>query len=784
MADRSSPIQIGTKTSGNGIQSIVTTGSGSVGILDQVGRLYTFGNNSSGELGINTNTTEWEATEIFVNQRIKKIKPGYNNFVAIDTLNNLYTWGDNTYGQLGELANFNRSNPNVVSLNLPTQEPWKQISLGSSFAVAIKSNDSSLWAWGLNSSGQLGDGTTVDKSSPVQIGTNSWSIVSAGNEFVLAIDIAGNLYAWGRNSFGALGDGTNFTKSSPVQIGTSSWSFVSTGERHSMGIDIIGRLFSWGDNSSGQLGDGTVAGKNSPVLVPTTTYQSYKFISAGNLHTLAIRNSDSKLIAWGTNGSNRLGLSLSSTSLDQSTPTAAPSILSFKIVSAGSIHSLGIDSNDLLFTWGAATAGVLGDNSTSGSRSSPIQIGSNTWYTGSAGNSYTTAIRTDGSLYVWGRNDLGQLGDGTTINKSSPVQIGSSSWTKVSTNQFHTTAIDINGGLWAWGQNSDGQLGDFSLENKSSPVQVSSSINTYTSWKTISTQTGHFLAIKASDSSLWAWGRNNAGQLGIGTQVNVSIPTKVGNSSWSAVSAGASYSSGITTNGSLFTWGVNNNGQLGDNTVVSKSSPVQIGSLSWTIISSGLRRTMGTTTDGSLYAWGLNTSGQLGDGTTVDKFFPSKVAVSPVSIGSIPDKCFGSQYWIKGTDGYLYGSGLNERGQLIDGSLNNKSTFDKGTISNVSKFVKGILSNLNPTVLAEFYTIIKNDGSLWTWGYNELGQLGDGTTINRFSPVQLGTSSWSFVSSGINNTLAIDINGRLFAWGQNLTPDPNVGQLGDGTTIA
>jgi len=175
-----------------------------------------------------------------------------------------------------------------------------QIAAGSYHTLAIKS-DGTLWAWGYNYSGQLGDGTTSNKTTPVQIGTGTnWSQIAAGGYHTLAIKSDGTLWAWGYNSYGQLGDGTTSNKTTPVQIGTgTNWSQIAAGGYHTLAIKSDGTLWAWGYNSYGQLGDGASGGgnyKTTPVQIGTGT--NWSQIAAGGYHTLAIK-SDGTLWAWG-----------------------------------------------------------------------------------------------------------------------------------------------------------------------------------------------------------------------------------------------------------------------------------------------------------------------------------------------------------------------------------------------------------------------------------------------------------------------------------------------------
>src|SRR3989344_6242212 len=244
-----------------------------------------------------------------------------------------------------------------------------QISARYKHTIAIKS-DGTLWAWGYNLYGQLGDGTTSQRNSPVQIGTDNNRVsISAGGYHTIAIKSDGTLWAWGSNDSGQLGDGTYNNKTTPTQITTvaANWVSISTGGLHTLAIKSDGTLWAWGYNSGGQLGDGTATQRNSPVQIGTGN--NWTSIAAGYYHTIAIK-SDGTLWAWGYNGYGQLG------------------------------------------------------DGTMVNKSSPAQIGTdNNWASIEAGGYHTLAIKSDGTLWAWGDNGYGQLGDGTNTDRFSPVQV-------------------------------------------------------------------------------------------------------------------------------------------------------------------------------------------------------------------------------------------------------------------------------------------------------------------------------------------------------------------------
>ena len=351
-------------------------------------------------------------------------------------------------------------------------------------------------------------------------------------------------------------------------------------------------------------------------------------------------------------------------------------------------------------------------------------------------------------MLTWGGNLFGQLGDGTTISKSSPVQIGSlNNWVRISSNSYNTAAIDTEGRLWTWGLNSDGQLGNGTTTAVSSPVQVGS----LTDWKEISVSKNCMFAIK-KNKTLWAWGANGNGELGDGTTTQKSSPVQIGTLNiWEYVSTNWQHTAAIDSFGNLWTWGYNGSGQLGDGTTTNRSSPVQVGSLTdWAVVSCGYNHTAAISTDGNIWTWGDDSYGQLGDGIDTLVSIPTQLFTFGAAGWTSIATGYGSTCGIR-QDGSLWSWGLNSAGQLGDGTMTDQSL--PTIVDNSSAWV-----HINGFDYS--YIAVKNDGTLWTWGYNGSGQLGDGTTTNRSSPVQVGTlTDWSRIKTnfGIAETHSIGL---------------------------
>jgi alpha-tubulin suppressor-like RCC1 family protein len=417
-----------TASGGTATFSVTATGSGTLGYQWQ--QSSDGGESWSAVSGATTSTLSLSGIAGDSNERQYRAVVSSSGLTSVTSVaallsvpSLLFTWGQNSQGQLGDGTLTGRSSPLQLGSSV-----WKVISAGYRFTHAIRS-DNTLWAWGDNNNLMLGDGSSVDRLSPVQIGLSSWKSVAGAVNGGVAIRSDNTLWAWGRYP---VGDGTTTNRSSPVQVGASTWSTAAAGWSHFVAIRSDGTLWTWGDNSSGQLPTADYYGGRSPFQVGAATWRQ---ASAGSYFSSAVRN------------------------------------------------------DGTLWSWGANNYGQLGDGTTT-SRLMPVQIGSSAWKSVSAGDYFAVAIRSDGTLWSWGLNSSGQLGNGTTVDSVSPTQVGSSSWLAVAAGGSHTVAIRSDNTLWAWGLNSNGQLGDGTTTNRLSPVQIGSA-----AWQSISAGVAHTVAI-------------------------------------------------------------------------------------------------------------------------------------------------------------------------------------------------------------------------------------------------------------------------------------------------
>lgn len=347
---------------------------------------------------------------------------------------------------------------------------------------------------------------------------SSAGVIGAGKSHSFAVNTSGTAYAWGKNATGQLGDGTTTERKSPVAVsGYDTATVVDGGDDHTAGRRSDDTVWTSGANPSGQLGDGTTTQRTSPVQVTSLAATS---VRAGGLHTVALKT-DGQVWTWGENGDGQLG---DASTTDRTSPVRAGTLTGITAVAAGQSHSLALKSDGTVWSWGDNSQGQLGDN-TQTDRTSPVQVsGLTTAVAIAAGHSHSVALKSDGTLVAWGRNDSGQLGDNsTTTPRKTPVAVVTlTNVRSFAAGDYFSLAVRTDGTVWTWGTNNSGELGLGGGVGQSSPQRVT----TLSAIVAVAGGGSHALALQ-SDGTVWAWGANGNGQLGDGTLDMRTSPVKV-----------------------------------------------------------------------------------------------------------------------------------------------------------------------------------------------------------------------------------------------------------------
>ncbi|MFN8442726.1 MAG: hypothetical protein U0175_18265 [Caldilineaceae bacterium] len=661
--------------------------------------------------------------------------------------------------------------------------------------------------WGYNDSGQLGDGTTIDRPVPVDvIGLNSVVVALAGGiAHTCVVTKSGSVKCWGNNGSGQLGDNTLDPRLTPVDVvGLSSGvRSITAGRQHTCALLDSGAVKCWGANNSGQLGDSTNTQRLTPVVVSGLS-SGVVAIVAGGFHTCALMTGGG-VKCWGSNSNGALGTVMG----NQSTPVDVSGFSSgivaivagyehtcvltnaggvkcwgrndagqaedgglssgITAITAGWAHTCTLTNTGEVKCWGDNSNGQLGDGTT-GSHTTPtdVLLSTNNISAIAAGDAHTCALGTDGIVNCWGTNNMGELGNGKKGNTLTPVDVSglSSGVQALSVDAFHTCMLSTQGGIKCWGNNYSGQLGDGTTNNQQTPNDVSGLASNVSA---VTVGDGHSCAL-TNDGGVKCWGGNYYHQLGDGTSDKQTTPVMVSGltSGVRVIAARTDHSCAITTNGGLKCWGSNGNGQLGDGSTFTPFTPVDVSGLSSGVksITLGRSHTCALLDTGGVKCWGGNSSGQIGNGTTDGQATP--VDVSGLSNGVVAIAAGYFHTCALTTAGTVKCWGDNSDGQLGDNSSNSSPIpVDVSGLSNVVAISAGRIHTCALT----------NSGGVKCWGNNAHGELGDGTTTDRPVPGDVTglTSDVKAIAAGYFYTCALLSNGGVKCWGHNAN-----GRLGNG----
>ena len=532
--------------------------------------------------------------------RWRAVAAGFNHILGITTAGELWAWGENSSGQIG----VGHLNTVLAPTRIGSRSDWVSVAAGTGCSFAIAA-DGSLWGWGENSSGALGDGTTTQRTVPAAIGAEGvgWEIISTSggigysvDNYTLGLRKDGSMWMWGT----AAGPGDSlfnpfgyaqYLLPRPVRT-NETWLTVSSGHDQRMALRSDGELIVWGLTRDGLLGDGAAGSTLSPQAVEVGDWSR---VSSGHGFFAALRK-DGSLWTRGDSYRGQLGRENPG---DGAGLGRVASSLAWKDVACGDGHAIAIRSDGTLWAWGENRAGQLGIGNIE-PQPTPTRVDASAdWLKVDAAGSTSAAMKQNGSVWGWGA-----LG----TNRTSPLRLSTSAvYTSVTAGQGHVQALRVTGEREGWGFNFNSELGlGGSPPYKLSPISLSSG----TRWIFIDAGWSHTTGI-LSDGSLWAWGLNDRGAAGFGwpsrLRTTSAVPIQIGLSDqWTQVSAGGVHNLAIRKDGRLFSWGDNTYGALGNGVSEFDDLPAEVQpGTKWRSASASMFSSAGIREDGSLWAWGL-----------------------------------------------------------------------------------------------------------------------------------------------------------------------------------
>ncbi|MBL8603385.1 MAG: hypothetical protein JNK72_15780 [Myxococcales bacterium] len=797
------------------------------------GSLWCWGYNYYGQLGDNTGTTRYLPVRVTNLENVTDVACGSNHTCARRTDGTVWCWGYNGNGELGNGTTSNTSIPTPV----PGLANVVDLEAGDNHTCA-RLTDGTIRCWGYNGYGQLGNGTTGSSTVPVVVsGISTAAQLAAANISSCARLADGTVRCWGYNGQGNLGDGTTTQRTTPTVVsGLAGAIDVATFYRHACAVLSNGTVQCWGDNSYGQIGDSTQNDRRVPFSVlyltagdrvcagtpgavaseicdgsdnncngvnddvsysqcdacaaPTGSctrgvgacarsgtlscgFDGGAEVYAGYVHTCSLLR-DGRARCWGYNGYGQIG---DGTTTNRLNPTTVSGLSGIVEMSAGDNHTCARLSGGTVRCWGYNGYGNLGDGSTA-TRTTPVAVSGLTNVTQVASMAhYNCAVRLDGTVWCWGYNGYGQLGDNTTTTRITPVQVQNLYNARfVAVGYNHACAIRTDSTVWCWGYNGSGQLGD----GTTGQSNIAEQIRNFTAVE-LALGSDHSCA-RRSDGTVWCWGYNGNGQLGIGSTANQYAPVQVtGLSNARGITAGDIHTCARLADGTARCWGYNGQGGLGDGTTTQRTTSVAVSGLTGvTGISSNYRHTCARLSNADVRCWGNNDNGQVGDGTYLTRTTPYDVEYLS------PDQQACSA--VAGTPGVESCNGIDDdcNGVVDDVAFSLCNTcappsgscaVGTGRCAATGTQTCGTLGAIG--VAAQYISscALMENGTIRCWGYNGYGNLGDGTTTQRFNPVTVsGVSTAVQVSGGRYHMCARLAGGTVQCWGYN-----PYGQLGDGT---
>jgi alpha-tubulin suppressor-like RCC1 family protein len=658
---------------------------------------------------------------------VSQIAAGGTHTCALTTGGAVKCWGSNGFGELGNDSTTRAATPvDVATLSSGVQA----IAAGEYHTCALTTGGA-VKCWGHNSWGQLGNDSTTRARTPVDVAMLSGvQAIAAGAYHTCALTTGGAVKCWGRNSAGQLGNGSTAGARTPVDVSTlsSGVQAIAAGAYHTCALAAGGAVKCWGYNGYGQLGNGSTAWAMTPVDVLTLS-SGVQAIAAGGDHTCAL-TAGGAVKCWGYNGYGQLG---NGSTADAMTPVDVSTLSSgVQAVAAGAYHTCALTTGGAVKCWGYKRFDEFGYAIAPATTPVDVSALSSGVQAIAAGGWHTCALTTGGAVKCWGDNEFDQLGNGLGQNAATPVDVAtlSSGVQAIAAGQAHTCALTTGGAVKCWGHNSWGQLGNNSTAQATTPVDV---WTLSSGAKAVSTGLNHTCAL-TTGGAVKCWGDNRYAQLGNGSTAQATTPVDVAtlSSGVQAIAAGQAHTCALTTGGAVKCWGYNGYGQLGNGSTAWAMTPVDVLTLSSGVRAIGVggyenaSHTCALTTGGAVKCWGRNFTGQLGNGSTVN-------ATTPVDVSTLSS---GVQAIAAGelhNCAVTAGGAVKCWGNNNSGQLGNGSTADATTPVDVSTLSSGVQA----IAAGGYHTCATMGGAVKCWGSGSRGQLGNGAARYHTTPVSV-----------------------------------------------